>query len=203
MDSLSQFSRRKYFKKPPKQKSVEQFSQSQHELYASSEVPQEIYLLEGLQEVDMSLEEIILPTDSSEYNDTIITTGGEVIVCKVTGENSTKIFYHHDPQNGKKIKRAIPLEKVKYKSLNNSGREPNDFLGRKANHYAGLSFMFSLLPAWLGFFIPALIFADLAFKQFKAYPDKYYGKGFAVAGAILGFIGLAFALFTILVIITF
>lgn len=61
----------------------------------------------------------IYKTDSTEYNDTIITIFDEIYSCKVTSIDRKKIYYHFKPRNGKLYERNIPLTKVKYCSKMN------------------------------------------------------------------------------------
>ena len=57
-----------------------------------------------------------------------------------------------------------------------------------------MSFVVSLMPVFLGGFIFALITGIKAAIDIEKNPEKYKGKGFAIAGLILGSIGLVLAI---------
>ena len=130
-----------------------------------------------------------------------------IIICQITLVNEINIFYTYKQKNRSKstyiAKNEVGSFNVKNQDVVLTEKEPISEEPEKPekirNVYAGLSFAFSLSPAWLLFFIPALICAFTAIKQFKQYPEKYKGRGWAYAGMILGFIGLAFFILTILV----
>ena len=118
MDSLSQFSKRKYLKKQPKQESVEQICQEEPTVYAGTELNSKDYILEQIPEIDVEKAIDYYSTDSLAYNDTIITKSGEVIVCKISSISGPTIFYHFDPKSEKKVRKHIPIANVKYCAKN-------------------------------------------------------------------------------------
>jgi len=85
MDSLSSFSKRKYLKKPPKQKTVEKLKQPATVVYTSNELTSEVYLLDELPELD-EIQNIEEPTT--------------VIVPKeVTSNGIPAVFKNHQMEN--------------------------------------------------------------------------------------------------------
>ena len=216
MDSLSNFSKRKYLKKQPNisidTKYYASEIQAQKELYASSDnnsietfETQTTYLEEEYTKV------AIMPNDTSEYNDTIIAKTGEVWVCKVTSTKNNKIEYHFDPKGGKKVRRIIPMSKVKSCSKNsnqvndvnytNPDESTSDNNMKRSMHNSVMWSLLSIFPGILLFGIPTLFSLPLAIHgliKTNKEPEKYSGKGLAIGIiVVLSLVIVAFSAFAL------
>lgn len=201
-DSLSNFSKRKYLKKAPKQRAVEQVYKEDPTIYAATELSISDYVLEEIPAIDEEPVVEYYTTDSLEYNDTIITNSGEIIIGKVTSVKGPNILYHIDQKNGKKVRRHISVSKVKYCSKYNAEKESVSTIHKGVNRMALLSFLCVIPFASLVFpILLAPILGFIGLNQIKKDPENNTGKGFAYFGIVGGFIlfalTIAFILFAL------
>lgn len=140
--------------------------------------------------------------------DVMILKTGEEISCKVTEITLNEVKYKKcDNLNGPTISiRKSDVFIIKYSNgtkdilntLSNDDKQPIDKSKLKFNAAAIVGFTFALIGGLIpyGFGVPlmiaAIILSGVGLAQIKNHPDKYKGKGFAIAGLILGIIGTAF-----------
>ncbi len=77
-----------------------------------------------------------------------------------------------------------------YRMGSSTRQYEEDFGGPKLDGIAILSLIFSLTPFSLAGPLLAVILGGISLDRIKKRPDRYRGKGFAVAGIVLGLIGL-------------
>jgi len=156
----------------------------------------ELEINDSAKTVHLETELYISETNDDElsYCDTIILKSGEIIFANVTEVGKSDIVY-------KKCENSIgpnytisknQVSSIKYVNgsednfspTNSNGNDSNTFEnsdGKEYNLLAILGFIFCFIIPPAGFFVSLI-----AFRQIKAEPDRYAGKGFAIAGMIIG-----------------
>jgi len=156
----------------------------------------EFEILDSVKIIPFEIEpDVSEPEDNSLwYCDTIHLKSGEIIIAKVTEVGKTDIIYKKcDNPNGTNYTISKnQVSSIKYVNgsednfspTNSNGNDSNTFKnsdGKEYNLLAILGFIFCFIIPPAGFIVSLI-----AFRQIKAEPDRYAGKGFAIAGMIIG-----------------
>jgi hypothetical protein len=193
IDSLSQFSKRKYLKKGPKQNAIEQVIQPELETFAGSELTPESFVKNGTPQFEYVLDIEEEKSKFNKFNDTIITNKGDTFVGKIMYLRDSAITYKFDPKLSDEWESEVLLKDVSYwssttKKYSYTSKTYNYDMKRKHNLFKLISLLcfisapFLIIPMVnsIIFGIPLLlwpIFGIMGWIRSGKYPLWYRVKG--------------------------